>query len=50
MLIIGCDFHPTFQQIAFTDTENDACIIRRKPSSSTVLWAEARCESAWKPP
>jgi len=21
MLIIGCDFHPTFQQIAFTDTE-----------------------------
>jgi len=22
MLIIGCDFHPTFQQIAFTDTES----------------------------
>ena len=21
MLIIGCDFHPKFQQIAFTDTE-----------------------------
>ena len=21
MLIIGCDFHPTFQQIAFTDAE-----------------------------
>jgi len=21
MLIIGCDFHPTFQQIAYTDME-----------------------------
>jgi len=29
MLIIGCDFHPKFQQIAFTDTETGECEERR---------------------
>jgi transposase len=22
MIIVGCDFHPCFQQVAFLDTEN----------------------------
>jgi len=25
MLIIGCDYHPAFQQIAFVDTETGEC-------------------------
>ena len=25
MLIIGCDYHPGFQQIAFVDTESGEC-------------------------
>ena len=25
MLIIGCDYHPGFQQIAFVDTETGEC-------------------------
>jgi transposase len=25
MLIIGCDYHPSFQQIAFVDTETGEC-------------------------
>ena len=25
MMIIGCDFHPRFQQIAFVDTETGEC-------------------------
>ena len=25
MIIIGCDFHPGFQQIAFVDTETGDC-------------------------
>ena len=25
MLIIGCDFHPSVQQIAFVDTETGEC-------------------------
>ena len=29
MLIIGCDYHPSFQQIAFVDTETGECGERR---------------------
>src|SRR5215470_2937235 len=29
MLIIGCDYHPGFQQIAFVDTETGDCGERR---------------------
>jgi transposase len=29
MMIIGCDFHPRFQQIAFLDQETGACGERR---------------------
>jgi hypothetical protein len=29
VLIIGCDYHPGFQQIAFVDTETGACGERR---------------------
>ena len=40
MLIIGCDYHPGFQQIAFVDTEtgewaNGDWLTAKKPSSST---------------
>jgi transposase len=35
MLIIGCDYHPSVQQIAFTDTETGDCgELRLKHSSS----------------
>jgi hypothetical protein len=29
MLIIGCDYHPGFQQIAWVDTETGECGERR---------------------
>ena len=29
MLIIGCDYHPGFQQIAFVETETGECGERR---------------------
>src|ERR1700692_1534449 len=29
MIIIGCDYHPGFQQIAFVDTETGDCKERR---------------------
>jgi transposase len=29
MLIIGCDYHPSVQQIAWVDTENGECGERR---------------------
>jgi len=29
MLIIGCDYHPSFQQIAFVDTNTGQCGERR---------------------
>jgi transposase len=29
MMIIGCDYHPSFQQIAFVDTESGECGERR---------------------
>lgn len=29
MIIIGCDYHPAFQQIALVDTETGDCVERR---------------------
>src|SRR5215469_8581552 len=37
MLIIGCDYHPGFQQIAFVETESvslEAHVVRCRPRSS----------------
>ena len=50
MMIIGCDYHPGFQQIAFVDTETGECRERRlehpeEASSSTASW-ENREEGA----
>jgi transposase len=56
MLIIGCDYHPAFQQIAFVDTETGSCksgdwSTLRQRRSSTVIWRprEAECAWRWKP-
>jgi hypothetical protein len=43
MIIVGFDYHPGFQQIAFMDTEtgelkNDGCNIARKPRSFIASW------------
>ena len=40
MMIIGCDYHPALQQIAFVDTtpgslENESWSTAKKPNSST---------------
>ncbi len=32
MIIIGCDYHPGFQQIAFVDTETGACAQMKRRS------------------
>ena len=56
MLVIGCDYHPAFQQIAFVDTETGSCksgdwSTLRQRRSSTVIWRprEAECAWRWKP-
>ena len=43
MLIIGCDYHPSFQQIAFVDTETgefqeQLYHIVRRPRGFIVIW------------
>ena len=50
MLIIGCDYHPSFQQIAFVDTETGEVKERRlgtarKRRSFIAIWPheEGRC-------
>ena len=57
MLIIGCDYHPGFQQIAFVDTDTGE--LRRTATDSprrsrAVLPRRSaaqrkRCEWGWKP-
>ena len=43
MIIIGCDYHPGFQQIAYVNTDSGrtqrsaAWDTRKKPSSSTAI-------------
>ena len=55
MLIIGCDFHPSFQQVAIFDNrtgeiqlKND-CSTARRRSSFTGRWQGSRCEWGWRP-
>ena len=50
MMIIGCDFHPRFQQIAFVDQETGEYGERRlnhpgRRSCFTVLWQAGKCAS-----
>jgi len=61
MIIIGCDYHPAFQQIAFVDTEtgdckSGDCSTVKKRRSSTVIsrtgnegtcWMEASGHARW---
>ncbi len=35
MLIIGCDYHPGFQQIAFVDTSSDFAVPTQSAPSKT---------------
>ena len=55
MIIIGCDYHPGFQQIAFVDTDTGEFQERRwstgrKRKSLIATWeCKARwCAWAWK--
>ena len=48
MMIIGCDFHPRFQQIACVDRETGEFFERRlshpeEAERFTVLWPGLRC-------
>jgi hypothetical protein len=39
MMILGCDFHPRFQQIAYVDQESGKCREGRlKPTSCFPIW------------
>ena len=46
MLIIGCDYHPGFQQIAFVDTETGECgerrLARRRRSGAVLPRTQKR--------
>ncbi len=55
MLIIGCDYHPGLQQIAFVDSETGALPERRlqhrrKGRRFTANWQRkpSRCGWGWK--
>ena len=54
MIIIGVDFHPEFQQIAWVDTETGEFQEKRlahpaEAEKFTVLWPGRRCGWEWKP-
>ena len=56
MLIIGCDYHPGFQQIAFVDTETGECGERRLTHREeaeqfyrTLKEQKLACGWGWKP-
>ena len=44
MLIIGCDYHPSFQQVAFVDTETGECGERRlvQPEEAKQFYSELK--------
>jgi hypothetical protein len=53
MMIIGCDFHPRFQQIAGLDTETGESVEQRllhtaEAESFIGLWRAGRCAWVWK--
>jgi hypothetical protein len=48
MMIIGCDFHPSFQQIAYVDHETGEAVscgwaIVKKQYGFTCRWRAGRC-------
>ena len=47
MLIIGCDYHPGFQQIAYVDMETGELQERRLKHPISVNKATACCVSCW---
>ena len=56
MIIIGCDYHPGFQQIAFVDTETgdcgEQCLEHCEGAEKfyrDLAAQEKRCAWAWKP-
>jgi hypothetical protein len=53
MMIIGCDFHPSFQQIAYVDQETGEYEERRLTIAArrkhfTGHWQAGRFASEWK--
>ena len=53
MMIIGCDFHPSFQQIAFVEEETGEYAERRLNHREEAAvfyrhWQAERCASEWK--
>ena len=56
MLIIGCDYHPSFQQIAFVDTDTGELQERRleQPEEAEKFYRELAVQAkkvrvGWKP-
>ena len=56
MIIIGCDYHPGFQQIAFVDTETGDCGEQRLEHCEgaqkfyrDLATQGKRCVWGWKP-
>jgi hypothetical protein len=58
MIIIGVDYHPSDQYIAFVDTETESAVNgdgtteREKPRSFIGNWRheESACAWGWRPP
>jgi len=59
MFIIGCDYHPSVQQIAWVDTESGECGELRLRHCETAEQfyrelkkrrKESACTSGWRPP
>jgi len=48
MLIIGCDYHPGFQQIAFVDMETGELQERRLGHSSVTAYIALAAIAAWR--
>jgi len=53
MLIIGCDYHPGFQQIALVDTETGECgerrLTHREAAEQFYGTLQERSVWVWKP-
>ena len=53
MLIIGCDYHPSFQQIAWVDTGSGECGEQQLQHSNgeaekfTAIRSSGECRCAW---
>ena len=57
MIIVGCDYHPRFQQIAFVDftetgeLKEQRLVHREGAEDFTLLWRlrVSECVSVWRP-